>query len=121
MHPDVRPQNARKGEFSRANVKGKRALELGAGPGLGGLAFALLGADVLLTDLPAVTPLTRKNVDANLSAAALQGKLLLFTYDQRLQAQRAGHDSLPGCERKGRRLGLASRAHQRAGPGLGQR
>ena len=33
---------------------------------------------MLLTDLPAVTPLTRKNVDTNLSSAALQGKPLLF-------------------------------------------
>lgn len=67
------PQNARKGEFSRANVKGKRALELGAGPGLGGMALALLGADVLLTDLQEVVPLIRKNVDANLSRAASHG------------------------------------------------
>lgn len=66
-------QNARKGEFSRANVKGKRAVELGAGPGLGGMALALLGADVLLTDLAEVVPLICKNVDANLSRAASHG------------------------------------------------
>ncbi|CAL8464476.1 g4011 [Coccomyxa elongata] len=67
-------KNARKGEFSRANVKGKRAIELGAGPGLGGMAFALLGADVLLTDLADIVPLIRKNVDANFTSAALHGR-----------------------------------------------
>lgn len=36
-------QNARKGEFARHKVKGKRALELGSGMGLGGLALAMLG------------------------------------------------------------------------------
>ncbi|EIE19225.1 hypothetical protein COCSUDRAFT_38412 [Coccomyxa subellipsoidea C-169] len=66
-------KNARKGEFSRANVKGKRAIELGAGPGLGGMAFALLGAEVLLTDLADIVPLIRKNVDANFTTAALHG------------------------------------------------
>ncbi|KAI8463627.1 MAG: putative methyltransferase-domain-containing protein, partial [Monoraphidium minutum] len=43
--------NIRKGEFSRAKVRGKRAIDLGSGMGLGGLAFALIGADVVLTDI----------------------------------------------------------------------
>lgn len=37
-------QNSRKGEFSRQRLKGKRAIELGAGMGLGGFAMAMLGA-----------------------------------------------------------------------------
>lgn len=73
---DVAIQNARKGEFSRANVKGKRAIELGAGPGLGGMAMALLGADVLLTDLADIVPLIQKNVDANFTLASLHGAVL---------------------------------------------
>ncbi len=36
-------RNARKGEFARHKVKGKHALELGSGMGLGGLALAMLG------------------------------------------------------------------------------
>ena len=81
-HPDVClcHQNARKGEFSRANVKGKRAIELGAGPGLGGMAFALLGAEVLLTDLADIIPLIRKNVDANFTSAALHSEVLLPSF-----------------------------------------
>jgi predicted nicotinamide N-methyase len=43
-------RNARKGEFARHKVKGKRALELGSGMGLGGLALAMLGEEVLGTD-----------------------------------------------------------------------
>lgn len=57
-------------------MKGKRAIELGAGPGLGGMAFALLGADVLLTDLADIVPLIRNNVDANFTSAALHGAIL---------------------------------------------
>jgi len=70
----VHMQHSRKGDFSRAAVKGKHGIELGAGPGLAGMAFCLLGGDVLLTDLPDIMPLLSKNVDANLSAAALRGK-----------------------------------------------
>ncbi len=66
-------QHQRKGDFSRAAVRGKQGIELGAGPGLAGIAFCLLGGDVLLTDLPDIVPLLSKNVDANLSAAALRG------------------------------------------------
>ena len=33
--------------------------------GVVGIALAMAGADVVLTDLPHVTPLTQENVDAN--------------------------------------------------------
>lgn len=36
-------QNSRRGDFSRAKVRGRRVLELGAGMGLAGMALALLG------------------------------------------------------------------------------
>ncbi len=69
------PKNARKGDTSRARVAGKRVVELGAGcGGLAGLAFAMLGpAEVLLTDVPAVLPLLRRNAELNLSPASLNG------------------------------------------------
>ena len=78
MYPALKDRHviqcSRKGEWSRANVRGKQGIELGAGPGLAGIAFCVLGGDVLLTDLPEILPLLSKNVDANLSAAALRGK-----------------------------------------------
>lgn len=56
----------RKGDFSRVKVKGKRVLELGAGMGLGGIAFSMLGAEVVLTDTNDVLPLLRRNCESNL-------------------------------------------------------
>ena len=54
-------------------MKGKQGIELGAGPGLAGMAFCLLGGNVILTDLPEICPLLTKNMEANLSPAALRG------------------------------------------------
>lgn len=47
--------------------KGLRVLELGAGTGLVGLTFAVCGAKVVLTELPAALPLLQHNVNANAS------------------------------------------------------
>lgn len=69
-----RRQNIRKGDFSRPKVRGKRAIDLGSGMGLAGLALALVGADVVLTDVAEVLPLLRRNSEANLSPAALRGE-----------------------------------------------
>jgi predicted nicotinamide N-methyase len=62
----------RKGEFSKPKMKGKRVLELGAGMGLGGIAFALLGAEVILTDTADVVPLLKRNCEYNLGTKAVQ-------------------------------------------------
>jgi predicted nicotinamide N-methyase len=64
-------RNERRGDFARARLTGARALELGAGVGLAGLALAALGADVTLTDVASVLPLLKTNVDRNLSPPAL--------------------------------------------------
>lgn len=63
-------RNARKGELSRARVSGKRVVDLGSGAGVAGLALALLGADVILTDVAPVLPLLRTNADVNIGPAA---------------------------------------------------
>lgn len=63
----------RKGDFSRAKVRGKRGIELGAGMGLGGMALAMLGADCVLTDVAEVLPLLTRNYEANISPAACRG------------------------------------------------
>ncbi|CAI5983579.1 unnamed protein product [Closterium sp. NIES-65] len=64
-------RHSNKGEFSRAKLKGKRAIELGAGCGLAGLGFALLGCDVVLTDEALVLPLLFRNVTRLQSQAAM--------------------------------------------------
>lgn len=122
--PAIGLQNSRRGDFSRAKIRGKRALELGAGMGLAGMALALQGAgrpslnrrfiyvaacqqaprwpdmpmscrcsaqprchthpsaghpalflahcaDVTFTDIGDVLPLLRRNVEQNISPAAL--------------------------------------------------
>lgn len=67
-------KNASKGAFSKKRVWGRRAIELGSGMGLGGMAIGLLGCkEVILTDLKSILPLLQKNVDANLSTSALAG------------------------------------------------
>eukprot|EP00198_Chlamydomonas_reinhardtii_P003232 XP_001692568.1 predicted protein [Chlamydomonas reinhardtii] len=65
-------KNIRKGDFARSKVRGKRALELGAGMGLAGMAFAMVGANVVLTDTADVLPLLRINYETNLSPAAVR-------------------------------------------------
>ncbi|GFR51417.1 hypothetical protein Agub_g13705, partial [Astrephomene gubernaculifera] len=70
--PTLGHQNIRKGEFARAKVRGKRAIELGAGMGLAGMAFAMVGADVVLTDTADVLGLLRINYETNLSPAAVR-------------------------------------------------
>ncbi|CAN8305930.1 unnamed protein product [Cochlearia groenlandica] len=58
-------KNCRKGRFSPSKLKGKRAIELGAGCGVAGFAMAMLGCDVVSTDQKEVLPLLRRNVEWN--------------------------------------------------------
>ncbi|XP_031263000.1 protein N-lysine methyltransferase METTL21A [Pistacia vera] len=54
-------------------LKGKKIVELGSGCGLVGCIAALLGAQVILTDLPDRLRLLKKNIETNLSHGDLQG------------------------------------------------
>ncbi|AAF79834.1 T6D22.22 [Arabidopsis thaliana] len=60
-------KNSRKGRFSSSKLKGKRAIELGAGCGVAGFALAMLGCDVVTTDQKEVLPLLKRNVEWNTS------------------------------------------------------
>lgn len=48
--------------------------------GLGGLAFAMMGCDVVLTDVAEVIPLLQRNFENNLSRSALQGQALEWSW-----------------------------------------
>lgn len=59
-----------KGDLGK-KVKGKRALELGAGTGLAGLCAAAIGGHVLLTDVKSVvTGMLERNIAANCTGEA---------------------------------------------------
>jgi hypothetical protein len=47
-----------------------------------GIALALAGADVALTDLPHITPLTQQNVDANCDACRHRARVLDLRWGQ---------------------------------------
>jgi len=66
-------QNAKRGDFSRQRLRGKQAIDLGAGMGLCGLALAAMGANVLSTDLAPVLPLLEHNCSSNLRPSAVEG------------------------------------------------
>ncbi|CAL1366905.1 unnamed protein product [Linum trigynum] len=58
-------KNCRRGRFCQSKLKGKRAIELGAGCGVAGFGMALLGCDVISTDQVEVLPLLMRNVERN--------------------------------------------------------
>jgi predicted nicotinamide N-methyase len=62
----------------RAQLTGKRVLELGSGTGLLGISCALSGAcSVVVTDLPYVLPLIQKNI----SSAVVHDAVSVFEWD----------------------------------------
>ena len=50
--------------------------------GLGGMGFALLGGDCVLTDTLEVLPLLRRNYEHNISPASLAGGALLSSQEK---------------------------------------
>lgn len=79
-------QNAKRGDLARHRVKGKRGIELGAGMGLGGIALALLGCCMCVTDMPEVLPLLEANVCNNLSSVRLRGEPWLLQRQKDVRA-----------------------------------
>ena len=75
MRAVAKMQNGKKGDFARHKMKGKRAIELGAGMGLGGFALALLGCQTIVTDTKEVLSLLERNYENNLTPAAIQGRV----------------------------------------------
>lgn len=63
----------RRPPFGPGSWPGLAVLELGAGTGLVGMALAVAGARVVLSDLAHITPLTRANVEANWAGLGLGG------------------------------------------------
>ncbi|KAI3426281.1 hypothetical protein D9Q98_008654 [Chlorella vulgaris] len=91
-------KNSRRGDFSRTKVRGRQCLELGAGMGLAGMAMALQGADVAFTDIGDVLPLLRRNVEQNISTAALKLKDAAWAAAEVGKARVASLDwSCPAC------------------------
>ena len=60
--------------LSLSKLKGKKVLELGCGPGLGGLSLMLFGCEVVFTDLPAVMDVVATaNIERNYRNLMSQG------------------------------------------------
>eukprot|EP01097_Dermamoeba_algensis_P008919 TRINITY_DN6137_c0_g1_i1.p1 TRINITY_DN6137_c0_g1~~TRINITY_DN6137_c0_g1_i1.p1 ORF type:complete len:245 (+),score=60.79 TRINITY_DN6137_c0_g1_i1:36-737(+) len=53
-------------EFPAGYFKGKRCIELGSGTGIVGICLALLGAEVIMTDLGIMLDVLKTNVQTNL-------------------------------------------------------
>ncbi|KAJ3693923.1 hypothetical protein LUZ60_009403 [Juncus effusus] len=60
-------------DSGQLSLKGTRAVELGAGCGLVGIVGSLLGANVVLTDLPDRLKLLKKNVETNVGEGMTRG------------------------------------------------
>ncbi|KAI5068164.1 hypothetical protein GOP47_0016509 [Adiantum capillus-veneris] len=60
-----------KGGHPPFDLEGKSAIDLGSGCGVAGLGFALLGLNIVLTDIAPVMPALRRNVKKNIASTSL--------------------------------------------------
>ncbi|XP_010940383.1 uncharacterized protein [Elaeis guineensis] len=76
-------------DSGRLVLQGKRVVELGSGCGLVGCIAALLGADVILTDLPDRLRLLKKNVEDNVDEGNARGSARVseLTWGDELDAE----------------------------------
>ncbi|KAK9829400.1 hypothetical protein WJX72_005603 [[Myrmecia] bisecta] len=75
-----------------------RAVDLGSGTGVVGIALALAGADVVLTDLPHVTPLTQRNVDANCRQHRCRAQVVDYAWGESLAPLGPKPDLITGAD-----------------------
>lgn len=68
-------------ELGSEVFRGARVHELGAGCGVTSVAAAVLGANVVATDLPYCLPLLRDNIDTNAGATAGRGSVQCHALD----------------------------------------
>ncbi|XP_028277056.1 protein N-lysine methyltransferase METTL21A-like [Parambassis ranga] len=78
-------------ELGAVELKGKRAIELGAGTGLVGIVAALLGAQVTITDREPALDFLSANVEANLPTDSQRSVLVSeLTWGEGLERYPAG-------------------------------
>ncbi|KAM9766771.1 protein N-lysine methyltransferase METTL21A [Menidia menidia] len=78
-------------EMQKVELKGRRAIELGAGTGLVGIVAALLGAHVTITDRPPALDFLSANVKANVPPQYLENVVVSeLTWGEGLERYPAG-------------------------------
>lgn len=73
-------------------------LELGCGTGIGGIALALAGANVTLTDLPHVLHLTRRNVAVNCQPPQHRTQVREYAWGSQLHELQMQPDVIIGAD-----------------------
>lgn len=81
------------------DVKGKKVLELGCGVGIAGIAAALCGADVLMTDYEEdALWFAKHNIQKNFNQDKSNGKIIVATLDWRTPKLTGTYDLIIGSD-----------------------